>query len=69
MQARELMAEPDLSDDFPNYSHSLRVVIAYQDIFAGRRAMRVLTNLARIHQRAEMVTPVLERLLQSPPGP
>ena len=47
MSRNLLTPESESTGPEPTPSGSLRVVIAYQDVSAGQRAMRVLTDLAR----------------------
>lgn len=46
MQAISFLDEASLNTGAPDQNPSLRVVIAYDDVAAGKRAMRVLTNIA-----------------------
>jgi len=47
MQATPFTDEASLDTDSPDQSQPLRVVIAYDDLAAGKRAMRVMTDLAK----------------------
>jgi len=45
MKAHRFMDESNSDPDSPDVEQSLRVVIAYNDVAAGKRAMRVMANL------------------------
>lgn len=47
MQATEFMDEASLDTDSQDRNPPLRVVIAYDDLAAGKRAMRVMTDLGK----------------------
>lgn len=47
MQAQLSVAEPPHDPEAPEADHPLRVVIAYNEIAAGKRAMRVISDLGR----------------------
>ena len=47
MQAQHFMDEANLDTDSQDKNHPLRVVIAYNDLAAGKRAMRVLADLGK----------------------
>ncbi len=47
MQAQGIMDEPNLDPDSMDTKSALRVVIAYNDLASGKRAMRVMTDLGK----------------------
>lgn len=47
MQIEHLMDEASLDTDSQDKNHPLRVVIAYDDLAAGKRAMRVMADLGQ----------------------
>lgn len=47
MQVQHFMDETNLDPDSTDTKQALRVVIAYNDVAAGKRAMRVLADLGK----------------------